>query len=75
MTEGVDVPANDRDGIISKLLLEPLVTDKHIIHHVVVVSAGFVMHRPASVHEFETALLDKVAHLIFEFIILMIPPE
>ena len=75
MTEGVDVPANDRDGVVSKLLLEPLVTDKHIVHHVVVVSAGFVMHRPASVHEFETALFDKVTHLIFELLILMTPPE
>ena len=75
VTKGIDVPANDWDRIISKLTLEPLVTDEHVVHHVVVVRTGLVMHGPASVHKFKTTLFDKVAHSVFFGLILVVPPH
>ena len=42
MTEGVDVPADG--GNVVELLEQEFVTDDHVVHHVVVVSASLVVH-------------------------------
>ena len=68
MTEGVDVPANG--GCVVKLALEELVTDLHVVDHVIVMGAGLVVHRPASVHELEAVILDELFDIVLSLLCL-----
>ena len=69
----IDVPA-DRRGV-SEGLLKPLMARHHVIHHVIVVSAGLIMHRPARVHKLEAAFFDKLAHFSLLVFGLLVPPH
>ena len=75
VSERVNVPANSWDSIITKLTHEEFVANHHIVHHVIMVSASFVMHRPSGVNEFEAAFFDELPHIIFLLIRLLIPPH
>ena len=75
MTKGINVPANDRAGIITELTCEPFMADEHIVHHVVVVRAGLVMHGPAGIDELKTTLFDKLACLFLAMLVLVVPPQ
>ena len=75
VTKRIDVPANARSSVIAELLRDPLVAHEHIVHHVVVMGAGLVMHGPAGVDELKSAFFHKLARLILAFLSLMVPPH
>mmetsp|Transcript_14435 Transcript_14435/g.19565 ORF Transcript_14435/g.19565 Transcript_14435/m.19565 type:complete len:244 (+) Transcript_14435:354-1085(+) len=75
VTERVDVPTDAWDGEVSKLAQEELVANHHVVHHIVVMGACFILHGPASVDELKTTLPDKLAHVIFLLLGLALPPH
>ena len=73
MTKWINVPSDC--WLKVKLTLKKFVTDHHIIHHAIMMGAGFVMHRPSSINKIETFFLNQVSDLILVLIILMVPPH
>ena len=67
------MPTNSRSE--AKLTLQELMADHHVVHHIVVMSAGFIMHRPPSVDEIKATLLDQVSDRVLHFLGLAIPPH
>ncbi len=47
----------------------------HVVNHVLVVSAGFIVHAPASIYELQTPLLYEHADLILDILRLSFPPH
>jgi hypothetical protein len=50
-------------------------SNHHVVNLVLIVSAGLVMHAPTGIHEFQTALLDKLTYLGFHGGGLKAPPH
>jgi len=71
----IDVPAAAGLGIVTKLTLDELVTNHHIVDHIVVVGRALVMHGPASVDKLQAALLDQLADVILLMVGLHVPPH
>ena len=49
--------------LLPEFLEEPLMTLVHIIDLILVVSAGLIMHAPASIDNIQAACLNELAHL------------
>ena len=49
--------------------------DHHVVHHVVVMSASFIVHGPTGVDKLEAALLYELAHIILLLLSLRSPPH
>jgi hypothetical protein len=73
VTEGINLPSNS--GSDTKLLHDELVTDLHVVDHVFIVGASFVVHGPASVEQLQTTLSDKLADVGFHLFSLVSPPD
>ena len=50
-------------------------THHHVVEHVLVVSASFIMHAPASIHELKATLLDELPNLGLFLLGLIFPPH
>ena len=75
MTKWIDVPADPRSGVVAELTLKELMADHHVVHHVIVMCAGLIMHRPARVHKLKAAFFDKLAHFSLLVFGLLVPPH
>ena len=73
MTERIDLPSDA--GLHAELLEEELMTHHHVVEHVLVVSASFIMHAPASIHELKATLLDELPYLGLFLLGLIFPPH
>jgi hypothetical protein len=73
VAERIYVPANA--GLPSELLEVPFMTLIHVVDHILIVSAGFVLHAPASIDYFQAALLNELADLSLHIISLIFPPH
>jgi hypothetical protein len=73
VAEGIDLPTDSRSD--SELFKCELVAHLHVVDHVLVVGASFIMHRPASVKNLETALADKVSDVLLHCLSLVSPPH
>lgn len=50
MSERIDLPSDARSH--SELLHQELMPNHHVVNLVLIVSAGLIMHAPASIHKF-----------------------
>lgn len=75
VTKVIDVPAAARTGVITELTLDKLVTNHHIVYHIVVVGGALIVHRPSSVDELKLAILDKFTNVVLLILILHFPPH
>lgn len=73
MTKRIDLPANR--WLYTELFKDKIVTNLHIVNHVLVDGACFVVHRPACVHHFELSIAYKLACLGLHVIVLLVPPH
>jgi len=73
MAERVDLPSDL--WLKAKLLFDPLMTDHHVIDHVVVSRTRLIMHRPASIYELQLAVFNKSFHSFFHRVVLIVPPH
>ena len=73
MTEGVNLPPNT--GLHSHFSLQKLLTKHHVVDHILVVNASFVVHGPASINELQTALLSEHADSRLDVFCLLEPPH
>ena len=73
MAEGIDLPTDSRSD--SELFKCELVAHLHVVDHVLVVGASFIVHRPASVKNLETALADEVSDVLLHSLSLVSPPH
>ena len=72
VAKGVDVPTYS--GLDAKLLLNPLVSDHHIINYVIEIRSSFVVGTPPAINKFELATLNQVFdNLLFFFGLFIIP--
>ena len=67
------MPTNAWD--IVELPQKELMTKHHIVHDIVVVSAGLIMHGPAGVDKLEAMLLDELANGILTLARLPVEPH
>jgi len=73
VAEGIDLPTDSRSD--SELFKCELVAHLHVVDHVLVVGASFIVHRPASVKNLETALADEVSDVLLHSLSLVSPPH
>ena len=73
MSERIDLPSDA--GLNAELLEEELMTHHHVVEHVLVVSASFIMHAPASIHELKATLIDELPYLGLFLLGLIFPPH
>ena len=69
----INLPADSWSNI--KLFKDELVAYHHVVYHVFKMGTCLIMHRPASVEKFETALLYQNSNLVFELFRLVLPPH
>ena len=50
-------------------------TGHHVVDHILVVRASFVVHRPSGVNELELAVLGEVSYLALGIVVLFGPPH
>ena len=73
VAEGINVPA---DGWLNaKLFKNELLSEHHVVNHVLVDWAGFVVHGPASINNLKTSLLNKHFNITFSLVCLLRPPH
>lgn len=73
VAEWIDVPADS--WLDTELFEKELVALHHVVDHVLEVWACFVVHAPATVHEFETTFLDETPDLVFDLLSLLEIPH
>jgi hypothetical protein len=73
MAVWINLPANL--WFDTKLFQQKLMTLHHVVDHILIVWASFIMHRPACTQEFPTTLLDKLSKFLLCLIILHAPPH
>lgn len=83
VTEGIDVPSNSWTN--AELVVNVLVTERHLVDDVLVLSRGLVGHDPASEVELQlrikttnksySALLDHLLGIRPRALILFVPPS
>lgn len=54
---------------------DEVVTDHHVVDHIVVNRACLIMHGPSSIDELELPVLYKLSYLILFLVVLKIPPH
>jgi len=73
VSERIDLPSNP--GFDTYFLQEELMTGHHVVDHILVVRASFVVHRPSSVNELELTILGEVPDLALCIVVLFSPPH
>ena len=73
MAKWVYVPADSWPKV--EFSFKKLMANHHVVHHIVMMSASFIVHGPTGIHKIETFLLNQVSYLILHFISLTIPPH
>ena len=73
MTKWIDVPADGRNVV--ELLEKELVADNHVVHEIIIMSAGLIVHGPTGVNKHELAVLDELTHLLLLFLGLAVEPH
>ena len=73
MSKWVNVPADSWPKV--EFSFKELMTNHHVVHHIVMMSDSFIVHGPTGIHKIETFLLNQVSYLILHFISLTIPPH
>lgn len=73
MAKWINLPSNSWSN--SKLLHYKVMANHHIVNHIFVVRAGFIVHWPAGIQKFKTTFTDKGAYLILQFLSLVLPPH
>ena len=73
MTEGINLPPDS--WLDSKLLNNKIVTNHHIVYHIVIDWASFIMHRPPSIDKLQLTVFDKLSYLVLLLFSLKIPPH
>jgi hypothetical protein len=68
VTKWIDLPSDSR--FHAKLLNYEVVTDHHIVDHVVVNWTCLIMHGPPSIDELELSVLNKPSDLILLLVVL-----
>ena len=72
MPEGVDLPTDS--WLNSKLFKDPLLPVHHILNHIFVYRACFIMHGPSSIKDLNLSIFDQLFDLfLLCFILLVIP--
>jgi len=56
VTERINLPADARS--VTELFEQELLTNHHVVHHIIDMSAGFIMHGPSSIYELKSVLFD-----------------
>ncbi len=73
MTEGINVPCVSGDS--TKSILQPSVSNRHLVNHILVIRCCLVRHAPTSVQELNLPILVKSLHPISLCITCLIPPS
>ena len=73
MAERIDLPTDTR--LDSEFFEGKLLAEHHVIDHVLVNRAGFIMHGPTGVDNLKLAVLDKASDLFFLSVGLLGPPH
>ena len=73
VTEWIDLPANS--WLNSELFENPLVTDLHVVDHIIICWASLIMHGPPSINNFKLPIGDEFVNPFFHWVILVIPPH
>ena len=58
VSERVDLPPDRRNRLFSEVLQNPLVSPRHVVYNVLVISGGFVVHGNPSVRELKLVVFD-----------------
>jgi len=73
MTKWIDLPTDSWSD--TEFLKCKLMSHLHVVDHVFVVGACLIVHRPASIQNFKTALADEVSNVLLHSIGLVSPPH
>ena len=73
MTEWIGLPSDS--WLNSKLLKDKIMPNHHIVDHVLVGWTSFVVHRPATVDQFELTIFDKSLNRFLHLSILLVVPH
>ena len=73
VTEGINLPTNT--WLDTEFFEDEVVADHHVVDHVLVDGACFVVHGPAGVDEFELSISNEGPNLSLHIFILIIPPH
>lgn len=73
MAEWIDLPSDS--WLDSKLLNDPIVTNHHVVDHVVVCGTGLIMHGPTSVDQLKLTIFDEFLDSVLHGVILIVPPH
>jgi len=73
VTEGINLPTNT--WFDTKFLKDEVMADHHVVDHIFVDGACFVVHGPAGVDEFKLAISNEGPYLCLHIISLIVPPH
>ena len=73
MAERINLPPDP--WLYTEFFFDPLVTDEHVVYHVIVSWASLVMHRPSTIYEFKLATFYESFNSVLHIVILVIPPH
>lgn len=73
MAKWIDLPSDP--WLNSKLLYDPIVTNHHVVDHVVVCRTSLIMHGPTSVDQLKLTIFDECFDSVLHGVILIVPPH
>lgn len=73
MTKRINMPSNSR--LNAKLFQKPLMAMHHVVNHIFIMWACFIVHAPASVDKLKTAFINKLPSLISHIPCLIVVPH